>query len=69
MVDLVGKLWYGKTDWDRKKRGLGPLDETVVEPYHASPFDELVWEAQKKRKMEQKENADDRHTGRPNQAP
>lgn len=59
IVDLVGRLWYGKNDWDRKKRGLNPIEYTPVEPYHAHPLDKMVWDKQKKRIMR-----DDRHTGR-----
>ena len=51
VVDLVGKLWYGEHDWDRKKRGLSPIEYTPVEPYHAHPLDKRVWERQQKRIM------------------
>jgi hypothetical protein len=60
LIDLVGKLWYGNADWDRRKRGLNPIASSHVEPYHAHPLDKLVYERQKKRIL-----LDDRHTGSP----
>lgn len=57
LINAVGKLWYGEKEWDRRKKGLNPIESTHVEPFHKHPLDKLVYDRQKERIMR-----DDRHS-------
>jgi|DEB0MinimDraft_6_1074348.scaffolds.fasta_scaffold27747_5 hypothetical protein len=50
LVNFVGKIWYGKSEWERRCRGeYFEGERKNIEPYFSHPLEKKAWELRKAR--------------------